>query len=177
VRAKTGCTAPDRLAPVHLYLVRHATAEDRANGLDHPDRALTDDGHREAALAARALAVMGIEPDLVVTSPYRRAVETARPIASVLDAPLVEDRRLEPGFTPAEFSALWDRHGEARSLIVVGHEPDLSELISYLTGAKVRLPKSGIGRVEATTVRGRCELNWLLRPKQLRLIASARVTA
>jgi phosphohistidine phosphatase len=152
---------------VHLYLVRHATAEDRANGLDHPDRALTDDGHREAALAARALAVMGIEPDLVVTSPYRRAVETARPIASVL----------EPGFTPAEFSALWDRHGEARSLIVVGHEPDLSELISYLTGAKVRLPKSGIGRVEATTVRGRCELNWLLRPKQLRLIASARVTA
>ena len=95
----------------------------------------------------------------------------------MLDAPLIEDRRLEPGFTAAEFSALWDRHGEARSLILVGHEPDLSELIDYLTGAKVRMPKSGIARVEATTVRSRGELNWLLRPKQLRLIASARVTA
>ena len=85
---------------MHLYLVRHATAEDRIDGFDRPDRALTDDGHREAALAARALAVMGIEPDAVVTSPYRRAFETARPISSVLDAPLIEDRRLEPGFTP-----------------------------------------------------------------------------
>ncbi len=162
---------------MHLYLVRHATAEDRVDGFDHAERALTDDGHREAALAARALEIMGIEPDAVVTSPYRRALKTARPIASVLDAPLIEDRRLEPGFTPAEFSALWDRHGEARSLILVGHEPDLSELIEYLTGAKVRMPKSGIARVEATTVRSRGELNWLLRPKQLRLIASARVKA
>lgn len=162
---------------MHLYLVRHATAEERTDGLDSPDRALTDDGHREATLAARALAIMGIEPDLVLTSPYRRAIETARPIASVLDCELLEDRRLEPGFTPAEFSALWDRHGDARSLILVGHEPDLSELTSYLTGAKVRMPKGGIARIEATTVRGRCELNWLLRPKQLRLIASARVSA
>ncbi len=162
---------------MHVYLVRHATAEDRPGGLDHPGRALTDDGHREAALAARAMEVMGIEPDAVLTSPYRRAIETARPIASVLDAPLIEDGRLEPGFTPAEFSALWERHADARSLVIVGHEPDLSELVAYLTGARVSLPKGAIARAEVSPIRGRGELRWLLRPKQLRLIASARVTA
>ena len=162
---------------MQLYLIRHATAEERDAGADHPDRRLTDQGHTEASLAARALAQMGIEPTAVLTSPYRRCVETAVPIASVLDTDLVEVPRLAPGFEPTEFAALWERYADARSLILVGHEPDLSALVRYLTGAHVSLPKSGIARIEAGTLRSSCELRWLLRPKQLRLIATARVSA
>jgi phosphohistidine phosphatase len=163
---------------VQLYLIRHAIADDRAGheGEDHTRR-LTDEGHTQASLAARALQQMAIEPDAVLTSPYPRAVETARPIAAVLDAPLIEEARLAPGFEPTGFPAMWERHEHARSLIVVGHEPDLSTLIEYLTGAHVTMPKGGIARIEAGTLRSRCELRWLLRPKQIRLIATARVTA
>ena len=96
----------------------------------------------------------------------------------MLDAPLIEDRPLEPGFTPAEFSALWDRHGEARSLILVGHEPDLSELISLpdgREGADAEVGHRARRGHHACAAGASC--NWLLRPKQLRLIASARVTA
>jgi len=163
---------------VQLYLIRHATATDRAEH-DGPDsdRRLTDEGHTEASLAARAMAQMAIEPHLVVTSPYARALETARPIAALLDVPLVEEPRLAPGFEPTAFPALWERHSDCSSLVLVGHEPDLSTLVEYLTGAHVTMPKGGIARIEAGTLRSRCELRWLLRPKQIRLIASARVTA
>ena len=163
---------------MHLYLIRHATAEDRA-GFDGDDatRRLTDEGHREATLAARAMQQMAIAPHLVLTSPYLRALETARPLAAVLDTPLLEEPRLQPGFEPTMFPAIWERHAAAESVIMVGHEPDLSTLVEYLTGAHVTMPKGGIARIEAGTLRSRCELHWLLRPKQIRLIATARVTA
>jgi phosphohistidine phosphatase len=163
---------------VQLYLVRHATAEDRAvYGGDDPDRRLTDEGLSEANLVAQAMRIMRIEPDLVLTSPYVRCHETARAIASMLDVPLEADPRLAPGFAPTEFPPLWERHAESGSIVVVGHEPDLSALVEYLTGAHVAMPKGGIARIEAGTLRSRCELRWLLRPKQVRLIASSRVTA
>jgi phosphohistidine phosphatase SixA len=163
---------------MQLYLVRHATAEDRAeDGGDDPQRALTDEGQAEAVLLAQALRQMRIEPDAVLTSPYRRCLETAQPIASLLDADLVEERRLAPGFSPAEFSALWERHDTAHSLILVGHEPDLSALTAYFTGAQIRMPKGGVVRVEVGRARAACELRWFLRPKQVRLIAAAKITA
>ncbi len=163
---------------MQLYLVRHATAEDRAlYGGDDPSRHLTDEGLAEANLVAQAMRVMRIEPDLVVTSPYARCLETASAIASMLDVPLEEDKRLAPGFEPTEFPPLWERHVDSGSLVVVGHEPDLSALVEYLTGAHVVMPKGGVARIEAGAIRSRCELRWLLRPKQIRLIASSRVSA
>ena len=122
---------------------------------------------------------MGIEPDAVVTTPLRRAVETARPIAAMLDVPLIRTGCCEPGFDEAAFAAVIDRHGEARSLTLVGHEPDLSELVGYLTGAHVRAAQGRASRASTsrTSAPSRSELRWLLRPKQLRLIAPARVTA
>jgi phosphohistidine phosphatase SixA len=95
----------------------------------------------------------------------------------MLDVPLEEDPRLTPGFQPTEFPPLWERHIECGSLVVVGHEPDLSSLVEYLTGAHVTMPKGGVARIEAGTLRSRCELRWLLRPKQVRLVASSRVSA
>jgi phosphohistidine phosphatase len=161
-----------------VYLVRHATAQDRdPNGQDNPRRALTDQGHAEAALLAQAMRQMRIAPDVVLTSPYQRCVETARPLASLLDTEVIVERRLEPGFSAVEFSALWERYEAAQSLILVGHEPDLSGLVAYFTGAHVRMAKAGIARIEVSRTRASCELRWFLRPKQVRLIAAAKITA
>jgi phosphohistidine phosphatase SixA len=164
---------------VQLYLIRHATAEEPHElGRGDADRRLVDEGQTEARLAARALAQMRVAPSSVLTSPLRRCVETARPIAAMLDAPLVEERRLGPGFEPTEFAAVVEAHASARSLVLCGHEPDLSALVGYLTGAHVRMPKGGIARIETSSLRpGGSELRWLLRPKQIRLIAAARVSA
>jgi phosphohistidine phosphatase SixA len=123
------------------------------------------------------MARMDARPARVVTSPLRRALETARPIAAMLDVPLEQDRLLRPGFDEAAFAAVIDRHGND-DLALVGHEPDLSDLVGYLTGAHVALPKGAIARIDVTTLRpGVSELRWLLRPKQVRLIATTRVTA
>ena len=164
---------------MQLLLLRHATAEDRPSvGDTDADRRLTEEGQDEARLAARAILQMGLRPSLVLTSPYRRAVGTAGPVAAMLDAELLRDRRLEPGFDPGAFAALSELHGDEAGLVLVGHEPDLSGLVRYLTGARVSMPKSGLARVEVTTLRpGGCELQFLLRPVHLRLIATARVTA
>jgi phosphohistidine phosphatase len=164
---------------MQLLLLRHASAEDApAPGESDADRRLTDDGHDEARLAARAMAQMGLAPSLVLSSPYRRALETARPVAAMLDVEMVRERRLQPGFDPGAFAALAELHGAERSLLLVGHEPDLSGLVRYLTGARVAMRKSGLALVDVTTLRpGGCELRFLLRPDQMRLIATARVTA
>jgi phosphohistidine phosphatase len=164
---------------MRLLLLRHASAEDApSTGDGDSDRRLTDDGHDQARLAARAVAQMGLTPSLVLTSPYRRALETARPVAAMLDVPLVRERRLQPGFDAGAFAALADQHGSERSLLLVGHEPDLSGLVRYLTGARIAMPKAGLALVDVRTLRpGGCELRFLVRPDQMRLIAAARVTA
>ena len=163
---------------MRLYVVRHATAESRETpGLDEADRRLVEQGRSESRLAAQAMARMGARASIVVSSPLRRAVETARPLAAMLDVPLVEDRLLSPGFDTAAFAAVIDRHGDRPDMALVGHEPDLSELIGYLTGARVALPKGAAARIDVASLRaGTSELRWLLRPKQLRLIATTRVT-
>jgi phosphohistidine phosphatase len=164
---------------VELYLVRHATAEDRETpGLPDEARRLTEQGQAEASLAARALNVMRISPKAVLTSPLRRCVETARPIAALLEAPLTTERLLAPGFEATELAAISERYADARSLILIGHEPDMSSVIRHLSGANVSMPKGGIARLEVHSLRvGTGELRYLLRPKQVRLIAAAKVTA
>ena len=164
---------------MRLYVIRHATAESGDTiGLADEDRRLVEEGRTESRLAAQALARMDARPALVVSSPLRRAVETARPIAAMLDVPLEQDRLLRPGFDEAAFAAVIDRHGDAGDLALVGHEPDLSALVGYLTGARVALPKGAVVRIDVANLRaGQSELRWLLRPKQIRLVATARVTA
>jgi phosphohistidine phosphatase len=163
---------------MRLYVIRHATAEAGDDPALDEGRRLVEQGRTESRLAAQALARMEAKPGLIVTSPLRRAVETARPIAAMLDVPLVEDRLLRPGFDEAAFAAVIDRHGAAGDLALVGHEPDLSSLVGYLTGARVALPKGAVVRIDVGNLRaGASELRWLLRPKQIRLVAAARVTA
>jgi phosphohistidine phosphatase len=162
---------------LHLYLVRHAIAEEATEGMRDSDRRLTEEGIRRMLRAARGLRRIGVAPDRVVSSPLRRAAETAALVARVL-APGLEveiEPSLAPGCEPAEV-VRWLAAARPQSAIaLVGHEPGMSRLASFLlTGsseaAPLRFKKGAVAALHLRAERapGGAELEWLLTPRQLR---------
>jgi len=161
-----------------LYLVRHAIAEDTATSGRDADRALTADGKARMRRAAEGLRALEVKLDLLLTSPYRRATETAEILAGVLGP--VETRELSELAAGADILELIRalrpyRHLDAIGL--VGHQPDLGCLASHvMTGSAQTCPlslkKGGVACLEIATARGplRGDLLWLVTPKQLRVI-------
>ena len=149
---------------VDLLLLRHGIAEERLDGLDHPDRALTSRGQRRTFAVVSALVRRGVRVDRLITSPYQRAVDTAQIAVDAGLAPLLEiHQALVPG-------------GDALALVrqltgrvcLVGHEPDLSWLASDLLGLPSRaiaLKKAGL--VHLHGLGPHWELQALLRPALL----------
>ena len=155
---------------VDLLLLRHGIAERRVNGLDHPDRALTDRGRLRTRTVVRQLRQLGIEADVLLSSPYRRALETAEEAVRAGLAPSFQIAEpLAPGGDP------WPvLRGLKGSCLLVGHEPDLGDLASALIGARpggVRLRKAGFchlcWRADLNDPRGMADLQVLLRPRFL----------
>jgi phosphohistidine phosphatase len=158
---------------VRLILLRHATAVQRGlNGYADGDRPLIEAGEREARWAGVALRRMRITPPALVASPLVRAVETARLAAAAIGAEVVEDDALASGLGLVALRDLLARH-PYDPLVLVGHDPDFSELVEDLTGARVQLAKCGIAAIEweSEPARSGCELRFLLRPRQLRAMA------
>lgn len=141
-----------------IWFLRHGDAED-GDG-DDAARRLTSKGEAQARAAGRALASIGIEIDVCLTSPKLRALETARIACQALDVPIEECAELRGGrFDP---DALTAGRGDA---LLVGHEPDFSAVIAAATGAHVELKKGGIAAIEGE------RLVRLLRPSELRVLA------
>jgi len=160
-----------------LYLVRHGIADDPTDGMSDADRALTSAGARKMTSAARGLRQLGIVPDLVLSSPLRRAEETAALLARVL----VPKRTVEiypplaPGHTTAEIIKGLHAYRRARNVVLVGHQPGLGDLASHLlTGSDSLLPlpfkKGGAAAIEVDALPPRAAgaLAWFVTPKQLR---------
>jgi phosphohistidine phosphatase len=161
---------------MNLYLVRHAIAEDTAASGRDADRALTADGKAKMRRAAEGLRASGVRLDVILTSPFRRAVETAEIVARVVGG--TETRVLAELAAGADVAAVLSalrpyRHVE--ELALVGHQPDLGLLSSQvMTGSPATCPlgfkKGGVACFEIPAPRGalRGELVWLMTPKQLR---------
>jgi len=162
-----------------LLIVRHAPAEDLAPGGDRA-RALTAEGRAEMALAAAGLARLIDPPELIATSPLLRALQTADLLADRFPgarrAILTE---LAPGFD-RDLLASWIDAEPARRLVLVGHEPDLSELVGWLiagaAAARVRMRK---GAAVALALQGAAgpraaELEWSLTRGALRRLGEGR---
>jgi phosphohistidine phosphatase len=160
--------AADMLARVRLVLLRHATAAARGSSDPDSERPLVAEGEAEARHAGRALRRLGMARIPILTSPFVRATGTARLAAAELESEVKVDPALEPGFGPGELRRLV-RGRNDDALLLVGHDPDFSELVGALSGARVRLPKCGAASIDLEAG----ELRWLLRPKHLRLVARA----
>lgn len=136
-----------------IWLLRHAAAEDRADSGRDSDRALTPEGTARARAVALGLAAL--EPGIgrVITSPYRRARQTADAAAAALglSGSLSESRALEPENDPQEI--LREVSAGSGDVLLVGHQPHLGSLLGLLVGGEsVELPmkKAAVARVTLT---------------------------
>ena len=155
---------------VILYFLRHGKAG-QGDPSDPTDdaRELTDSGAAELRAAAPLWRRLNLRPDVVLSSPLPRALETAELFVEGIHGthPPVADDRLRPGADWADLAQALAAHRDARRVMFVGHEPDLSMAVAELTGARsVRMRKGGLACVEFPGIPepGAGELAWLLDP-------------
>jgi phosphohistidine phosphatase len=166
---------------VDLYIVRHAAAAERnpAHWPDDNQRPLTTEGEQEFRLCARGLMRIAPPPEVLLSSPYRRAWRTAEILSELDYWPSPEATPvLEPTLPPEKAAIELKGYEEASSVAVVGHRPGLHELAAYLLtgsahGMEVAIKKGGVVcvRFEDAVEPGAGELRWLLTPGILRSLA------
>ena len=140
-----------------LWLLRHGDAHD---GSPDAERELSEKGREQSRTAGAALAALGVELDACLTSPKVRAVDTARLACESLGVEPEEDPQLAGGdFDPWALAA-----GRGEHVLLVGHDPDFSNAVQSVTGARVSMKKGGLAGIE------RDELKVLLRPAELKRI-------
>jgi phosphohistidine phosphatase len=149
---------------MQLYFLRHGEAD--WPGWTKPDdeRPLTDFGKKEVRQVAKFLDRLKVKPDLIVSSPLPRALQTAEAAAKELKAKLCQDQALEPGFGLSELSTVLNRH-RSKALMLVGHEPDFSSVISALTGGFIKMSKAGVALIDMDPETEKGRLLWLFPPK------------
>jgi phosphohistidine phosphatase len=158
---------------MRLILVRHAEAVSReADGVRSDfDRPLTDHGRAQALTLATTLKARGVGPELILTSPLVRAVQTGEPLVETLTPgkeAVVTDWLAQDGLRPKKLSRFVVAQG-ADPVILVGHEPDLSEYAAWLLDGEdgcVEFEKAGAACIFCphTVARGGGTLEWLVPP-------------
>ena len=163
-----------------LYIIRHAIAAPvgtSGQAEDDSQRPLTDKGRKKMRKIAQGLKELEVQIDLVLTSPYLRAAQTAKILAKKFD--LAKDKiipieNLIPAGHPDRLvDEINKNYTEVENVALVGHEPYLSSLISMLVSGdptlSVTLKKGGVCRLSLEKLQyGRCSvLDWLLAPAQL----------
>ena len=160
-----------------LYLVRHAIAVERGTeGFNRDsDRPLTEKGIKKMKGVAKAMKNMGVSFDLLLSSPFRRAKETAEIIGDEFECrkSIKFSPHLAVGGSPRELiDEINHDYPDVGDIMLVGHEPYLSTLISMLVsghdGIPVRMKKGGACKlsIETLSFRRCAELEWLMGPAQ-----------
>ncbi len=151
---------------MNLYLVRHAAAVEQNREISETNRYLTMEGRLSFRKVVKQAAKKGLVAELILTSPLVRSVQTADILAetikykgSVQVAP-----ELSPGFNRKQLEHLLERWGKVQDLVLVGHEPDLSEQVAGLLTipALFGLKKGAIVALTLDRQQGdRALFNWL----------------
>jgi phosphohistidine phosphatase len=162
---------------MQLYIVRHGIAIDREEPKCPPDpeRYLTEEGIEKTKQVAKGIAALGATADLLISSPYVRAMQTAEIFASALEYPKEKIRRsdqLLPGAEASLFYRELAKDKQASKVFCFGHAPQLDDLIAAGLASKHRvtsLKKAGVALLELKRVSPPSgQLLWLAMPKLLR---------
>ncbi len=162
---------------MQLYVVRHGIAIDREDPKCPPDpeRYLTEEGVEKTREVAKGVAALGAAPDLFLSSPYVRAMQTAEIFAGVLEYSKQKIRRTDlllPGGEPSLFFRGLARDKQSSAVFCFGHAPQLDDLIATALGSKhhlTSLKKAGVALLELRRVSPPSgQLVWLATPKLLR---------
>jgi len=156
---------------MQIYILRHGIADDPKHGQPDSERALTDQGREKLRRVLRRARSAGVTPAAILSSPYRRALETAEVAAKELDfaGEVKRTRALIPEASPSE---LWD---ELRALkdepavLLASHEPLTGRLVAYLLGStelEVDVKKGALIRIDCDRIgtEPRGVLKWMLTP-------------
>ena len=152
-----------------LWLLRHGEAEPHDARPD-AERRLTPRGERQSRDAGAALAKLGVEFAAAYTSPRVRARDTSKLACESLGCGPEVVEALSGGWDVPGAKELLAGHEDGDAILVVGHEPDLSQVVHDLTGGRIDLKKGGVAAVR---VKGSAELIVLLCPKDTEAIAAA----
>jgi phosphohistidine phosphatase len=157
---------------MEIYFLRHAIAEDQSPTGRDADRRLTPEGRQKLRRVLERAHAAGVRPSLILSSPYKRALETAEIAARELgyEGKILRVESLEPGSSP---QAIWQdiraHHGEP-AILLSGHEPLFSATVAWMLGSSyvmVEFKKAGLVRID-TEANGREPkgvLQWMLTPK------------
>ena len=150
-----------------IYLLRHAEAEEQRPGGSDAERELTERGHAQAQRAAQWLVAQGVQVGAILSSPLIRAVQTAQPVAEALGMAIVTDPRLAGmRLTAGAVRDMAREYEVGESVLLVGHEPDMSDLLRELTRGQVEVKKAALVLVScARPSPGGGTLRWLVPSK------------
>lgn len=166
-----------------IYIVRHASAgQHLTNPKKDEKRPLDADGIQQCGVLGRALAALNAQPDVIISSPLKRATQTASLIGNELgyEGKLLLETALRPEASFADFRRMLDKYAKYEAVMVVGHNPSISEFMARMITksgceAQVDFKKGAVARVE--TVRHSATLNWFFTPKLAREIQAAAAVA
>jgi len=154
---------------MEIYILRHGIAEDAPAGQPDSARRLTPEGKEKLRRILTVARQAGVRPDVLLSSPYKRAMETAEIAHQVLRLTerILPTDVLTPAYTPER---VWDEirlHRDAEQIMLAGHEPQLSSLVQFLTGGQVEMKKGALARVDTVSLGSRpnATLIWLLTAK------------
>ena len=166
------------MAGVQLYLIRHGVAAERGEAYpDDTQRPLTAEGISRMRKQAKALNALGVELDVIVSSPLVRTRQTADIVSDALKGKpdVVQSDALAPDGTSAAVFQELARHTKKVAVALVGHEPNLGALAARLINARrpLEFKKGGICRIdfEAFPPKGAGSLRFFLPPRLLRQLA------
>jgi phosphohistidine phosphatase len=180
-----------RNSPVNLYILRHASAGTRrANPVIDVKRPLDKEGKQQCLLVGSYLSALNVQFDLIVSSPLKRALQTASLVGTEIgyDAKIAVSEALSPSATVAAFEKLVASFAQYENVMVVGHNPNLAVFLGAMIAPRsttalgitaqadrprIRLRKGAIARIDITRRPG--ILHWLVDPRILRGVY-ARVT-
>ncbi len=161
-----------------VYFLRHASAGERKNDPAKDEkRPLDRDGVEQCGHIGRALAVLETHVDVIISSPLKRASQTASLVANEIayEDKIELDAALRPEAAFAQFRDLLAKYAGQEAIMVVGHNPNLSEFLGRSIGGGSRggtdLKKGAVARVEVDHHRG--VLHWCVTPKLARVLMEA----
>jgi len=159
-----------------VYFLRHASAgEHYASPKKDEKRALDKEGIEQCGYIGRALAGLQVQVDCIATSPLKRCTQTAVLVGNEVgyEGKLQMETGLRPEATFADFRRLLDKYARLEAIMVVGHNPNLSQFLGAVISdsgceASIELKKGSVAKVEMRRTSG--TLQWCLTPKVLRTL-------
>ena len=157
---------------MEIYLLRHGIAVDRAPSGRDADRTLTDEGRAKLRKVLERAHAAEVRPSLILSSPYKRALETAEIAARELgyEGKIVRVNALTPDSSPHSVWQELRAHATESAILLAGHEPLFSSTVAYLLGSTremVHFRKAALARIDVAALGASPAgvLQWMLSPK------------